>query len=235
MFDEYLTRRAAAGGEPFVAFDAIADYDRFVDGRPRLDGTREFLRSRGIQLPEGTPADPPGSETVYGLSNRKNDLVLELIREKGVTVYPGSLRFVEEVRRRSLATAVVSSSANTVQVLSAAGLDGIFDEVVDGIVAERERLAGKPSPDTYLAAARGLGVDPSAAAVFEDALAGVEAGRAGGFGLVVGVDRVGQADALAAHGADVVVTDLAELIGSGCLLIRRSPSSLGQSANLLST
>jgi HAD superfamily hydrolase (TIGR01509 family) len=139
--------------------------------------------------------------------------VLELIREKGVTVYPGSLRFVEEVRRRSLATAVVSSSANTVQVLSAAGLDGIFDEVVDGIVAERERLAGKPSPDTYLAAARGLGVDPSAAAVFEDALAGVEAGRAGGFGLVVGVDRVGQADALAAHGADVVVTDLAELIG----------------------
>jgi beta-phosphoglucomutase family hydrolase len=213
MFDEYLTRRAAAGGEPFVAFDAIADYDRFVDGRPRLDGTREFLRSRGIQLPEGTPADPPGSETVYGLSNRKNDLVLELIREKGVTVYPGSLRFVEEVRRRSLATAVVSSSANTVQVLSAAGLDGIFDEVVDGIVAERERLAGKPSPDTYLAAARGLGVDPSAAAVFEDALAGVEAGRAGGFGLVVGVDRVGQADALAAHGADVVVTDLAELIG----------------------
>jgi HAD superfamily hydrolase (TIGR01509 family) len=213
MFDEYLTRRAAAGGEPFVAFDAIADYDRFVDGRPRLDGTREFLRSRGIQLPEGTSADPPGSETVYGLSNRKNDLVLELIREKGVTVYPGSLRFVEEVRRRSLATAVVSSSANTVQVLSAAGLDGIFDEVVDGIVAERERLAGKPSPDTYLAAARGLGVDPSAAAVFEDALAGVEAGRAGGFGLVVGVDRVGQADALAAHGADVVVTDLAELIG----------------------
>lgn len=213
MFDEYLARRAAEQGEPFVPFDAVTDYDKFVDGRPRLDGTREFLRSRGIQIPEGTPVDPPGAETVYGLSNRKNDLVLALITNRGVTVYPGSLRFLQEARRSSMATAVVSSSANTVQVLGAAGLDRMFDEVVDGIVAERDRLAGKPAPDTYLAAARGLGVDPPAAAVFEDALAGVEAGRAGGFGLVIGVDRVGQADALAAHGADVVVSDLAELIG----------------------
>jgi beta-phosphoglucomutase family hydrolase len=213
MFDEYLTRRATASGEPFVPFDSVTDYDRYVDGRPRLDGTREFLHSRGISLPEGSETDPPGSETVYGLSNQKNELVLRKIREKGVTVYPGSLRFLDEVRESNLATAVVSSSANTVEVLRAAGLEGKFDEVVDGIVAEREHLEGKPAPDTYLAAARGLGIDPSAASVFEDALAGVEAGRAGGFGLVVGVDRVGQADDLAAHGADVVVTDLAELIG----------------------
>jgi beta-phosphoglucomutase family hydrolase len=213
MFDEYLARRAEARGEPFVPFDSVADYDTFVDGRPRLDGTREFLKSRGIQLPEGSNSDASGAETIHGLSTRKNDLVLALIRDRGVTVYPGSLRFLQEVRKRQLATAVVSSSANTVQVLSAAGLEGMFDEVVDGLVAERDHLAGKPAPDTYLAAARGLGVDPSAAAVFEDALAGVEAGRAGAFGLVVGVDRVGQADALASRGADVVVTDLAELIG----------------------
>ena len=213
MFDEYLRKRAAENNEPFVPFDLVTDYDQYVDGRPRLDGTREFLRSRGIELPEGTPEDPPGTETIYGLSNRKNDLVLHLIKERGVTVYPGSLRFLQEVRRRQLATAVVSSSANTSEVLGVAGLEGIFDEIIDGIVAERDHLAGKPAPDTYLAAARGLGVNPSAAAVFEDALAGVEAGRAGKFGLVVGVDRVGQSDALAAHGADIVVTDLAELIG----------------------
>jgi beta-phosphoglucomutase family hydrolase len=212
MFDEYLARRAAASGEPFVPFDAVTDYDKFVDGRPRLDGTREFLRARGIHVHEGSPADPPDAETVYGLSNRKNELVLALINDKGVTVYPGSLRFLHEVKRDQMASAVVSSSANTIQVLRAAGLENMFDEVVDGIVAEREHMAGKPAPDTYLAAARGLGVNPSAAAVFEDALAGVEAGRAGGFGLVVGVDRIGQADALACHGADVVVTDLAELI-----------------------
>ncbi|HEX6394222.1 MAG TPA: beta-phosphoglucomutase family hydrolase [Acidimicrobiales bacterium] len=213
MFDEYLGKRATNNNEPFVPFDSVIDYDQYVDGRPRLDGTREFLRSRGIDLPEGKPQDPAGTETIYGLSNRKNDLVLHLIKERGVTVYPGSLRFLQEVRRRQLATAVVSSSANTSEVLRVGGLEGMFDEVVDGIVAERDHLAGKPAPDTYLAAARGLGVDPSAAAVFEDALAGVEAGRAGRFGLVVGVDRVGQSNALAAHGADIVVTDLAELIG----------------------
>ena len=210
-FDELLARLARPG-EQVVPFDAVADYDDYVDGKPRLDGARAFLRSRGIDLPEGTAQDPLGTESVYGVANRKNDLVLELMRERGVTVYPGSLRFLEEVRRRSLRTAVVSSSANTVEVLHAAGLDDLFDARVDGVVAEREHLAGKPAPDTYLEAARMLDVEPSRAAVFEDALAGVEAGRAGKFGLVVGVDRVGQAESLLAHGADVAVGDLAELI-----------------------
>ena len=213
MFDEFLSRWAAEHGAQFVPFDAVADYDNYVDGRPRLDGTREFLRSRSIELPEGSPVDSPGTETVYGLSNLKNQLVLALIEERGVSVYPGSLRFLKEVRRRSLKTAVVSSSANTAEVLRAAGIEEMFDVRIDGIVADHERLQGKPAPDTYLSAASRLGVDPRDAAVFEDALAGVEAGRAGKFGLVVGVDRVGQADALAAHGADVVVTDLAELVG----------------------
>ena len=213
MFDEYLSRRAAERGETLVPFDPVVDYDKYVDGRPRLDGTRQFLGARGVKLPEGNPDDPPGTATVYGLSNRKNDIVLALMRERGVAVYPGSVRFLEAVRKDGLPTAVVSSSANTKQVLQAAGLDGKFDVVVDGLVAEREHLAGKPAPDTYLAAARGLGVEPPVGAVFEDAIAGVQAGRSGGFGLVVGVDRTGQADALAANGADVVVTDLAEMIG----------------------
>jgi beta-phosphoglucomutase family hydrolase len=211
-FDQFLRQRASEAGEPFVPFDQVADYDRFVDGRPRLDGTRTFLASRGIHLPEGHPDDPPGAPTVYGLSNQKNDLVIARIRQQGVAVYPGSVRFVEAVRDAGLATAVVSSSANTAEVLRAAGLEGLFDQRVDGRIAAEEHLAGKPAPDTYLAAARLLGVTAAEAAVFEDALAGVEAGRAGHFGLVVGVDRVGQAAALAAHGADVVVADLAELL-----------------------
>lgn len=211
-FDELLSRRAARSGAPFVPFDAVGDYDAYVDGRPRLDGTRAFLDARGIRLPEGTPDDPPSAETVQGVAAHKNALVLALMRERGVAVYPGSLRFLDEARRRSLATAVVSSSANTAAVLQAAGLQGRFSVCVDGNVAAEEHLAGKPAPDTYLAAARRLGVGPGAAAVFEDALVGVEAGRRGGFGLVVGVDRVGQADTLAAHGADVVVADLAELV-----------------------
>jgi len=215
MFDEFLGGHAARTRTAFVPFDAVADYDRYVDGRPREDGTREFLRSRGIDLPEGTPADPPGTETVAGLSNRKNELVLARIRSQGVKPYPGSVRFVEEARRAGLRTAVVSSSANTAEVLAAAGLAHLIDERVDASVAARERLAGKPAPDTYLAAARLLGVAPDRAAVFEDALAGVEAGRAGRFGYVVGVDRVGQADALRDHGADVVVQDLAELLEGG--------------------
>lgn len=211
-FDGLLARRAARSGAAFVPFDAVADYDAYVDGLPRLDGTRAFLDARGIELPQGTPDDAPGAETVQGVARRKNELVLALMRERGVIVYPGSLRFLEEVRRRSLSTAVVSSSVNTAAVLHAAGLEGRFGTCVDGTVAAREHLAGKPAPDTYLAAARRLGVEPGDAAVFEDALAGVEAGRRGGFGLVVGVDRVGQAAALAAHGADVVVADLAELV-----------------------
>jgi beta-phosphoglucomutase family hydrolase len=210
MFDEYLTDRAARTGEPFRPFEAI-DYDRYVDGRPRLDGTREFLRSRGIELPEGEPSDPPGAETVYGLSTRKNNLVLTLLATQ-VEVYEGSVRYVWAVRDAGLSTAVVSSSANANAVLAAAAIADLFDTVVDGNVAQEQRLAGKPAPDTWHYAAHVLGTTADAAAVFEDAIAGVESGRAGGFALVVGVDRVGQADELAAHGADVVVQDLAELL-----------------------
>src|SRR5579862_199311 len=212
VFDEFLERRTARSSRPFVAFDPVSDYDDYVDGRPRLDGTRAFLRSREIDLPEGADDDAPGSETVHGLANRKNTVVLQLLKERGVEVYPGSVRFLDEVGRAGLATAVVSSSANTTTVLRAAGLEGRFDTSVDGLVAGRLHLAGKPAPDTYLEAARRLCVQPGDAAIFEDALAGVEAGKAGRFGFVVGVDRVGQARALTDHGADIVVTDLAELI-----------------------
>lgn len=211
-FDEFLAARTAVSGTPLVPFDAVREYDEYVDGKPRLDGTRAFLQARGITLPEGEPEDIPGTPTVNGLARRKNDLVLALMREHGVEAYPGSRRFVDLAHRLSLKTAVVSSSANTLQVLEAAGLDGLFDVLVDGLTVESEHLAGKPAPDTYLAAASQLGVLPNVAAVFEDALAGVEAGRSGGFGLVVGIDRIGQVDALLARGADVVVSDLAELI-----------------------
>ena len=211
MFDGFLRAYAARSRSPFVPFDAVDDYDRYVDGRPREDGTRQFLRSRGIELPEGYPGDPPGTETVAGLSSRKNDLVLARIRSQGVKPYPGSVRFVEEARRAGLRTAVVSSSANTTLVLDTVGIRDLFDAQVDGLVARQRGLRGKPAPDTFLAAARELGGGPADAAVFEDALSGVAAGRAGGFALVVGVDRVGQADALREAGADVVVGDLAEL------------------------
>ena len=211
MFDGFLRRRAAETGGPFVPFDAHDDYDRYVDGRPRADGVRSFLGSRGIELPEGSAGDPPDAATVHGLGNRKNELVLAKLAG-GVEVYPGSVRYVEALRDAGLPRAVVSSSANTRAVLEVTGLDKLFDAVVDGVVAEREKLAGKPFPDTFLAAARRLGVDPSEAAVFEDALAGVEAGRAGRFGCVIGVDRVGQSGELRRHGADVVVSDLAMLL-----------------------
>jgi beta-phosphoglucomutase family hydrolase len=212
MFDDYLRARATRTGEKFVPFDPVADYDAYVDGRPREDGTRTFLRSRGIDLPEGGPDDPPDAETVHALSERKNALVLHKIEHDGVEVYPGSVRFLQAVRAAGMPVAVVSSSANAAQVLASTGLDQYVDKRVDGVVAEQEHLVGKPAPDTYLAGAKALGVAPSAAAVFEDALAGVDAGRAGDFGYVVGVDRVGQADELRQHGADIVVTDLAELV-----------------------
>ena len=212
MFDAYLRERAARTGDPFVPFDPVADYDEYVDGKPRYDGVRSFLASRSIALPEGSPSDPPGAETVQGLGNRKNDLVLRLIRAQGVQAYEGSVRYVRAVGEAGLRRAVVSSSANTRDVLRAAGIEDLFERVVDGVLAERENLKGKPAPDTYLAGARELGAEPGQAAVFEDALAGVAAGRAGGFAFVVGVDRAGQADALRAHGADVVVSDLAELL-----------------------
>jgi len=212
MFDAFLRAHAARTGEPFVPFDPVVEYDEYVDGKQRYDGVRSFLASRGIELPEGDPSDPPEAETVHGLGNRKNELVLELIRRDGVSVYEGSMRYVRAVRDAGLHRAVVSASANCREVLEAAGIDDLFEVRVDGIVAAREHLPGKPAPDMFLAAARALGVGPTEAAVFEDALAGVAAGRAGRFGYVVGVDRTGQADALRSHGADIVVSDLAELL-----------------------
>jgi beta-phosphoglucomutase family hydrolase len=212
MFDAFLEARSAGTGAPFVPFDVARDYDEYVDGKPRFDGVRSFLRSRGIELPEGELDDPPDAETVHGLGNRKNDLVLALLRERGVEVYEGSVRYVRAARDAGLRCAVVSSSTNTREVLEAAAIAELFEARIDGVVAREQRLAGKPAPDTFLAAAKALGAGAGEAAVFEDALAGVEAGRAGNFRLVVGVDRSGQAEALRRHGADVVVTDLAELL-----------------------
>lgn len=212
MFDDFLRERASQSGQPFMPFDPGHDYDEYVDGKPRADGTRSFLASRGIELPEGGPDDPPDAQTVNGLGNRKNVLLLEMIRTQGVEPYEGSVRYVRAVRDAGLRRAVVSSSANCHDVLVAAGIDDLFEVRIDGVVARREHLRGKPAPDTFLAGARALGLEPAEAAVYEDALAGVEAGRAGHFGFVVGVDRVGQAEALKAHGADIVVEDLAELL-----------------------
>jgi beta-phosphoglucomutase family hydrolase len=212
MFDEFLQAWAGRTGEPFVPFDVHDDYDRYVDGRRRQDGTRTFLASRGIELPEGQAADPPGAFTIQGLSNRKNDLVMDRLAKGQVEVFVGSVRYVEAVKAAGIPRAVVSSSANTQQVLEAAGIVDLFDARIDGLVAEQRGLAGKPAPDTFLAGAEALGISPRAGAVFEDALAGVEAGRTGGFGSVVGVDRVGQAAELLAHGADIVVQDLSELL-----------------------
>lgn len=212
MFDEYLKARSRRTGDPFVPFDPVRDYDEYVDGLPREDGTRGFLRSRGIDLPEGGDDDPRGAETIHAISERKNELVLAKIKQGGLAAYPGSVRFLTAVRAAGLPTAVVSSSANCADVVRAVGIEDMLDVRVDGVVAKREHLAGKPAPDTFLAAARKLDVEPADAAVFEDALAGVASGRAGHFGCVVGVDRVGQAAALRAHGADIVVDDLADLV-----------------------
>jgi beta-phosphoglucomutase family hydrolase len=211
-FNAFLKDRTAATGEPFRPFDPGPDYNRYVDGKPRADGVRSFLASRGITLPEGSPDDPPEAETVNGVGNRKNIILLKRIETGGVEVYPGSVRYLEAAARAGLRRAVVSASANCAAVVAAAGLDRLLEARVDGVVAHERGLRGKPHPDTFLAGAELLGVPPEQAAVFEDALAGVEAGRAGGFGHVVGVDRVGQADDLRAHGADVVVEDLAELL-----------------------
>ncbi|MFC9059620.1 beta-phosphoglucomutase family hydrolase [Streptomyces sp. NPDC057074] len=208
-FDAFLRERDGADFRPFTD----SDYDEYVDGRPRADGVRSFLASRGVDLPEGGPDDPPDARTVNGVGNRKNELLLAKIRTDGVEPYEGTLRYIDAVRAAGLATAIVSSSANTRDVLHSIDAEGLFDVRIDGVVARERKLPGKPHPDTFLAAARDLGVDPSRAAVFEDALAGMDAGRSGHFGFVVGVDRVGQTDALYAHGADRVVKDLAELGG----------------------
>jgi beta-phosphoglucomutase family hydrolase len=212
MFDAFLRERSKQTGEPFVPFDKVADYSAYVDGKPRYDGVRSFLASRGIVLSEGDPDDPPSAETVCGLGNRKNELVLALLRRDGVQVYAGSVKYVEAVRDAGLHRAVVSASANTREVLKAAGIEDLFEVRIDGVVAAERHLRGKPAPDPFLAAADELQVEPAESAVFEDALAGVEAGRAGRFGFVVGVDRENQREALLAHGADVVVDDLAELL-----------------------
>src|SRR6202044_1024270 len=211
MFDEFLRTRASQAGTEFLPFDSHADYDAYVDGKPRLDGTRSFLESRGIDLPEGTPDDPPGTPTLYGLSNRKNQMVLAKIAAGGVQVYDGTIAYIKAVRKADIRTAVVSASANTVQVLQSAGIEDLFDTRIDGVIAKERGLRGKPAPDTFLAAAQALGVPAAHAVVFEDAQAGVAAGHAGHFALVVGVDRVGQAAELREHGADIVVKDLAEL------------------------
>lgn len=212
MFDSFLRQRALQTGGTFMPFDSAQDYDDYVDGKPRLDGTRSFLASRGISLPEGRPGDKPGTPTIQGLSNAKNDLVAEKIRTDGVKVYDGTIRYIQAVRAAGLRTAIVSSSANAADVLNAAGIADLFGARVDGVVASRRHLKGKPAPDTFLAAARDLAVSPAQAAVFEDAQSGVAAGHAGHFALVVGVDRVGQAEELRKHGADIVVKDLAELL-----------------------
>jgi HAD superfamily hydrolase (TIGR01509 family) len=202
-FDDFLRKRAGATGEPFVRFDPVLDYRTYVDGMSRYDGVRRFLTSRRIEL---------ATEDVVALADAKNELVLQVLGTRGVRAYEGSLRYVRAARAAGLRTAVVSASANCREVLLAAGLDDLFDVRIDGVVAARKHLQGKPAPDTFLAAARALALPPAAAAVFEDALAGVAAGRRGGFGFVVGIDRLGQAEALRRHGADLVVADLAELL-----------------------
>ncbi len=211
-FDDFLKQRAEESGDTFVPFDLHDDYDDYVDGKPREDGVRDFLKSRDIELPEGKPDDPPDAQTVHGVGNNKNERVLKLIHDDGVQPYDGSVRYLEAVQAAGFARAVVSSSANCRDVLKAAGIDHFFETIVDGNVAQRDHLHGKPAPDTFLAGAKALGVEPRHAVVFEDALAGVEAGRAGEFGFVVGVDRVGQRDALKQHGASVVVDDQSELL-----------------------
>jgi beta-phosphoglucomutase family hydrolase len=212
MFDDFLRARARETGEPYVPFDAHADYDEHVDGLPRADGVRGFLASRGIELPEGDDDDPPGAQTVHGLGNRKNELVLGIMDRDGVQSYEGSVRYVDAAKNAGMKVAVVSSSANARDALRAAGIADRFEHVVDGHTAQEQDLKGKPAPDMFLAGARAVGVDPAHAAVFEDALAGVQAGHAGHFGRVIGVDRAGQADALREHGADLVVEDLSELL-----------------------
>ncbi len=212
-FDNFLDDEANRSGKTFAPFDAAGDYQRYVDGEARDDGVRNFLAARGIELPEGSDDDPPDARSVKGLGNHKNDLVVGVLRTDGVAVYPGAVALVKALRARGTPVAVVSASENTAAALDAAGIAELFDARIDGHVVKDRHLAGKPAPDSYLEGARVLGVDAAAAVVVEDALAGVEAGRAGHFALVVGVDHHGHADELRAHGADVVVADLAELLG----------------------
>jgi beta-phosphoglucomutase family hydrolase len=212
MFDEYLQKRAMQRGEAFCPFDFVTDYELYVDGKLRFDGVRDFLSSRGIQLPEGHPDDPPQVETVCGLGNRKNELVNEVIEDRGVEPYEGSVQFIHHLRRHGFKIAVVTSSQNCTAVLKAAKLDAFFGVRVDGNMILAQHLAGKPAPDTFLMAAKLLGVGPARTVVIEDAISGVEAGAAGNFGLVIGVARKGNADELKHHGAHLVINDLGELV-----------------------
>lgn len=212
MFDAYLKERAEERGETFQPFDLARDYPPYVDGKLRYDGVQSFLASRGITLPFGTPEDAPEQLTICGLGNRKDRMVTELITTKGVETLDGSLEFVREVRRQGLKTAVVSASKNCTMILDAAGIRSLFDCIVDGHVATRQQLSGKPAPDTFLQAARVLNVEPGRTVVIEDAIAGVAAGRAGGFALVIGIDHHGDKSLLQKHGADIVVNSLAELL-----------------------
>jgi beta-phosphoglucomutase family hydrolase len=211
-FDTFLQTWSAQHGQEFVPFDSGADYHLYVDGRPRADGVRTFLTSRGITLPEGRPDDGPDQLTANGVGNKKNDLVLQKIKEGAVQVYDGSVEYLRAAKAAGLRRAVVSASANCKDVLEAAGITDLLEVRVDGIVAREQNLPGKPAPDTFLYAAKLLGLPPESCAVYEDALAGVAAGHAGKFGITIGVDRVGQSAALLENGADIVVSDLSELL-----------------------
>ena len=212
MFDEYLQKRATEIGEPFRPFEIATDYTRYVDGKPRVDGVRDFLHSRGIQIAEGTTEDPPSAPTIHGLGNRKNEMVHKVIESEGVETYEGSIQLVHHLRHLGIKTAVVSASHNCQEVLKAAKIANLFDARVDGAVASDLGLPGKPEPDTFLEAAKQLGVEPKRAVVVEDALSGVQAGITGGFGFVIGVARKGNADELKIHGAHLVVNDLGDLL-----------------------
>jgi beta-phosphoglucomutase family hydrolase len=213
-FDNYLKERAAKNNEPFKPFDPDEDYSKYVDGKPRYDGVKSFLESRGIHLPYGDPHDPPEKETICGIGNRKEELVIKTLKTEGVEVYQGSVAWVMHLRQAGIKTAVVSSSKNCLAVLKAGGIDGLFDVRVDGHVVEDQKLPGKPAPDTYLHAAALLKTTASRAVVVEDALSGVQSGRNGKFGLVIGVNRLGRehAEDLRKNGADIVVNDLKEML-----------------------
>ena len=212
MFDQFLRQRAEENNEPFRPFDIATDYKLYVDGKLRYEGVRGFLESRGIYIPYGDPGSPPGHETICGLGNLKDEMVKEALRSGGVEAYEGSVAFVRHLRNQGIKTAVVSASSNCEAILKAAGIADLFDVRVDGDVAARLKLAGKPAPDTYLKAAEQLGVEPERAVVAEDAISGVQAGRSGGFGLVIGVNRKGDAESLRENGADIVVDDLGEML-----------------------
>jgi beta-phosphoglucomutase family hydrolase len=215
LFDDYLQRRARAYGDPYVPFDPITDYQEYVDGRPREEGVRSFLAARGISIPAGSPSDGPELETLSGLGSRKDQYFVQALAQHGVEVYEGTTSFIGQARGRGIRTAIVSSSRNCAALLDRAGLAQLFDVRVDGIDLRQLKLPGKPAPDMYLEAARRLETRPARAAVFEDALVGVEAGRAGRFRLVIGIGRGNHAAALRAHGADIVVADLRELALKG--------------------